>query len=261
MSHSSNIKPGLVSVSFRKLNPPLIVDLCKKCSLVGIEWGGDVHVPHGDFETARRVGELTRGNGLEVAAYGSYYRVGASERDGLPFEKVLETAIHLQAPLIRVWAGVKASADADEAYANWIIGESDRIAGVAAKAGVKVAYEYHANTLTDSLLSTANLLAKARHPNLYYLWQPSNGKAVSYNLQALTAVLPRLENIHVFHWWPDSSVRHALSVGEADWKEYFGVLRQDGGARYALLEFVKDNEPEQLQADALTLHRLLSGDI
>ncbi|MDR0533702.1 MAG: sugar phosphate isomerase/epimerase [Verrucomicrobiales bacterium] len=257
MATPGKIKPGLVSVSFRKLNPPQLVQLCKKASLRGIEWGGDLHVPHGDFEMARRVGELTRDSGLEVAAYGSYYRVGSSERDGLAFEKVLETAIHLQAPLIRVWAGVKASADADEAYVNWVIEESQRIAALAQQAGVKVAYEYHADTLTDSLLSTVTLNEQARHPNLFFLWQPANGKAVAYNLQTLNTVLPRLQNVHVFHWWPDASVRHPLTTGEKDWQEYFKVLHNDDAERYALLEFVKGDEPEQLLQDAATLHRLL----
>jgi len=247
------IKSGLVSVSFRKLNPPQVVQLCKKASLRGIEWGGDLHVPHGDFEMARRVGQLTRDSGLEVAAYGSYYRVGASERDGLPFEKVLETAIHLQAPQIRVWAGVKASDAADQAYVNWVIEESLRIAGLAQQAGIKVAYEYHADTLTDSLLSTVTLNEKARHPNLFFNWQPANGKAVSYNLQTLNVVLPRLQYIHVFHWWPDASVRHPLKTGEKDWQEYIEVLRKDDTERYALLEFVKDDEPEQLLRDAAVL--------
>ncbi len=258
MDAANHIIPGLVSVTLRKLNPPQIVALCRRAGLSAIEWGGDVHVPHGDFDMARRVGELTRENGLEVAAYGSYYRVGGSERDGLPFGKVLETAVNLQAPLIRVWAGVKASADADGAYVNWVAEEAERIASLAAAAGVRVAFEHHAGTLTDSLSSTAALLEKARHPNLFFLWQPANGRPVSHNLQTLRAVLPRLANVHVFHWWPDATVRHPLTVGEADWREYLQVLRQDGQRRCALLEFVKDDEPEQLVQDAATLRQWLS---
>jgi sugar phosphate isomerase/epimerase len=257
VDHDATIKPGLVSVTLRKLSPPQIVALCQQAALTGIEWGGDLHVPHGDLAVARRVHDLTVSAGLEIAAYGSYYRVGISERDGLPFEKVLATAVQLQAPLVRVWAGAKASADADEAYVGWVIDELERVAGLAAAAGIKVACEYHAGTLTDSLRSTAVLLEKARHPNLWFLWQPANGQPVSYNLQTLGLVLPRLANAHVFHWWPDASTRHPLTAGEADWREYLQILRQAGGSRYALLEFVKDDEPGQLLRDAATLRQWL----
>jgi 3-dehydroshikimate dehydratase len=46
------IHPGLVSVTFRKLTPVEVAGLVKKGGLKSIEWGGDIHVPHGDL--ARR---------------------------------------------------------------------------------------------------------------------------------------------------------------------------------------------------------------
>ena len=48
------IHTGLVSVTFRKLEPAEIVDLVKQAGLQGIEWGGDIHVPHGDIQRAKR---------------------------------------------------------------------------------------------------------------------------------------------------------------------------------------------------------------
>ena len=66
---------GLVSISFRDLSVEQIIDLCKKNGLKSVEWGGDIHVPHGDTERAKRVYELCENNGISVAAYGSYYRV------------------------------------------------------------------------------------------------------------------------------------------------------------------------------------------
>ena len=67
------IQPGLVSVTFRKLTPAEIVALVKQAGLKGIEWGGDLHVPHGDLVRAREVRELTHEGGLGVAACGSGY--------------------------------------------------------------------------------------------------------------------------------------------------------------------------------------------
>ena len=41
---------GLVSVTFRDKTPAEIVSEVKKAGLDAIEWGGDVHVPHGDVK-------------------------------------------------------------------------------------------------------------------------------------------------------------------------------------------------------------------
>ncbi|MHC4505194.1 MAG: sugar phosphate isomerase/epimerase family protein, partial [Planctomycetota bacterium] len=108
------IRSGLTSITFRKLSPEEIVRLTAEAGLDGIEWGGDVHVPPGEVDTARRVASMTSEAGLAVSSYGSYYRVGHDE-PGL-FAPVLETAIALGAPIIRVWAGRVASREADEAY-------------------------------------------------------------------------------------------------------------------------------------------------
>jgi len=105
------IHSGLVSITFRSLSPLEIIELVLKAGLKGIEWGADVHVPHGDLKRAREVRKLTADAGLSVAACGSYYRVGVSEAQGLAFENVLETAVALKAPTVRVWAGDKGSQD------------------------------------------------------------------------------------------------------------------------------------------------------
>jgi hypothetical protein len=193
---------------------------------------------------ARRVGKLTVSAGLAVAGYASYYRVGASERSGLAFEKVLETAAHLQASFIRVWAGIKPSADTDEAYANWIIDEAGRIAELAAAADLKIACECHAGTLTDSLPTIANLLKKVQHPNWYFLWQPAEEKALSHNLQTLTMTLPRLANVHV--------------RPSPDWRKYFTLLRPNPTPRYALLEFIQGHDPAQLPSAVQTVRAWLT---
>jgi len=79
------IHPGLVSVTFRHLSAKNVVDLAVQAGLTGIEWGGDKHVPHGDLKIAKQVREYSIKAGLEVTAYGSYYRVGSSEKKNLHF--------------------------------------------------------------------------------------------------------------------------------------------------------------------------------
>jgi len=107
------IKGGLVSVTFRKLSPQEIISLMKKTSLKAIEWGGDIHVPHGDTNKAKQVAALTEDAGLDCVAYGSYYRAGVSEEEGLSFNAVVDSALALKAPTVRIWIGKKGSADAE----------------------------------------------------------------------------------------------------------------------------------------------------
>src|SRR4051812_3410864 len=142
----NQLRTGLVSITFRALPPERVVELVRQAKLDAIEWGGDVHVPHGDVARAREVRTMTLDAGLAVAAYGSYYRAAVSESDGPPFARVLESAVQLAAPTIRVWAGNRASADASADDRQRVADDLRRIADLAAAANVTVSLEYHANT-------------------------------------------------------------------------------------------------------------------
>src|SRR5690625_3600330 len=98
-------KTGLCSVTIRNLSVEEVIGLVTITGLDGIEWGGDVHVPPGNIEQASAVAKLTEENNLDVISYGSYYRVGESKNNKASFKQILETAVHLKAPAIRVWAG------------------------------------------------------------------------------------------------------------------------------------------------------------
>lgn len=258
----STLATGLVSVTFRQLTPTQIIDLVVQAGLTGIEWGGDVHVPHGDEVRAREVRQQTLAAGLQVAAYGSYYRVGHA--DSGPFDAVLATAVALGAPVIRVWAGKQGSATADEADWDTVVADSVRIAELAAQAGIPVAYEFHRNTLTDSYEAAQQLLARAAHSNLFTYWQPPWHATVAENLVGISQLAPWLQHIHIFHWrWQDGT-RLPLAAGEADWLAYLSQIQtidspHAGQQRFAMLEFVVDDAPAQFLRDAQTLQRWLSA--
>ena len=252
------LTPGLVSITFRKLAPVQVIELVQRAGLKSIEWGGDIHVPHGDLERAKEVRRQTEAAGLEVAAYGSYYRLGKSAHEGLEFTDVLNSAVALGASRIRVWAGAKPSAEADEAYRSEIASEAIRIAGQAAAAGVGIAYEYHANTLTDTNESAQELLDRTDHPNITTLWQPPGDQSAEYCLEGLKAVLPRISNVHVFDWWPTNKDRNLLEAGTERWKPYLDTIRSTGRDHHLLIEFVKDDDPENFLADAATLRRWIA---
>lgn len=251
------IHPGLVSVTFRKLAPAEIIALVRQAGLHGIEWGGDIHVPHGNISRARETREMTRGAGLCVAAYGSYYKAGQSEEAGLSFTRVLETAIELGAPTIRVWAGAVGSAVAGMEQRAAVAQDLRRIAAQSAAAGVKVTLEFHNGTLTDTAEATGRLLREVDHSNLSTCWQPPVELDVAGCLAGLSDLLPQLENLHVFQWRQATTERLALSVGEEAWQRYFATAATKAGDRYALLEFVEHDEPECFLRDAAVLREWL----
>ncbi len=248
--------PGLVSVTFRQLAPRELTELAASSGLRSIEWGGDIHVPPDNPANAREVAALTAAAGLQTAAYGSYYRCVTADGDLPEFEPILETAVALDAPKIRVWAGSVGSEDVDDRGLQVLADRLRVAAEMAGKSGVGIALEFHGGTYTDTTASTLRLLDAVDHPNLDTLWQTPRGMAAPECLSSLEACLQRASNLHVFHWALDGE-RLALADGLDDWREYLALLNKDGKDRHLLLEFVTDNAPALLPREAATLRRLI----
>ena len=265
--------PGLVSISFRDLSVEAIVHLCVENGLRTVEWGGDVHVPHGAIHRAREAGRLSGEYGLEIAAYGSYYRFedilspAEGRRPEKPqFSEVLESAAALGAPRIRVWAGDAGSRETSPENRSRIIEAARRCGDSAAGRGIELCFEYHEGTLTDTPDSARSLLEEIDHPNVFTFWQPRHYLSRRENAAALKAVLPWVRNVHIFHWGPEGFTdRRALEGCREDIRSYCRILAEgsensrggEGGergeARAVLLEFVKDDSPEALRGDAAAL--------
>jgi 3-dehydroshikimate dehydratase len=194
------IKIGLCSVTFRKLSVEQVIDLCLQAGLEGIEWGGDIHVPSGNDARAAEVAALTEQANLDIVSYGSYYRLGPDEKEDVPFEDVLKTAVRLKAPAVRVWAGGKGSEETSEKERAEIVRDGQRIAALAEQKGVTVNIEYHGNTLTDTPASADRLMKEIDHPNMRLYWQPAVGESVDRRTDSIRQVLPWLTHVHVFHW-------------------------------------------------------------
>lgn len=253
------IHTGLVSITFRKLSLSEIVNLVAKAKLQSIEWGGDIHVPHGNIQKAKEAYQLTTDAGLNVACYGSYYKAGEQASGKDSFKSILDTAIALHAPIIRVWAGSKSSADADTKYRQTVINDSIRIAELAAEANIKISYEYHNNTLTDEPESVRMLIQEAKHPNIYFHWQPNQNRTSKNALLELQTILPHLAAIHVFKWKNSGNelIRQPLEDGITKWRQYLNIANSKNKTIDAMLEFVKDDSPEQFLQDAATLKKCL----
>lgn len=255
------LRPGLVSVTYRALAPREIVSACVQSQLEGIEWGGDVHAPPDDLKNARQVGAMTRDAGLAVAAYGSYYRC-----DDTPFEPILETALALGAPVVRVWAGKTDAKDAQAADWQRVSEQLRRACELAHGAGVQVATEFHGGTLTATGASARRLLDEVGD-GLRTLWQPLRigdnfDRMIPENLVELGAVAASLSHVHVYEWANDENgKRQRLALQNSEqWPRYVEALDKIGGERWLLLEFVPDDAANVLTREAAALREFI-GDL
>ncbi|MGF1723042.1 sugar phosphate isomerase/epimerase [Vibrio kyushuensis] len=254
------IKSGICSVTFRAKTVEEVVELTSKAGLKGIEWGADTHVPVGDLKNAERVGQLTRDAGLSVASYGSYLftydKAGDAPGD---CKELVETAAALGAPVIRIWAGAFDLEKTPE-YFNLVVQHSQRLADIAQDAGIRIAYEFHRYTFTETLDGTLKLLDAVDHPNIYTYWQPQFGASLDEHLQQIDALKEKLIHLHVFHWDnPPEFTQYPLADGESYWPTCFSAADEDDTERFAMLEFVRNGDPEQFFADAATLKKWLES--
>jgi Sugar phosphate isomerases/epimerases len=251
----NGLRPGICSVTYRALTPEAAAELAATSGLRAIEWGADVHAPPDDPDRLALVRETTRERGLAIASYGSYFRAGPHGPE--EFAPVLAAAVTLGASRIRIWAGTLGSAQAARDDVDAVVVRTRAAARQAADHGIDLGYEFHRNTLTDSVESTLALLDAVDEPNVSTYWQPPVGAGTDEAVAGLTALRERVCALHVFSWWPDTQ-RLPLSAREDLWRRAFAVAAGTGRPMDALLEFVPDDDPDLLGSESATLNELIA---
>lgn len=247
-------KTGLTSVTFRKKTCEEVIAIAKENNLDGIEWGGDIHVPCGDIENAKRVGEMTRAAGLEVFSYGSYYWAG---KDG--FDTVCQTAVALGASVVRIWSSHKPSCECtDEDYEN-VASKLRKVSDIAAKYDITVCMEFHNGTINDTGASSAKLLDLVNRENIRTYWQPLY--EFEDNTRDIAALGEYVVNLHVYNWSYGKegrpTVRKLLSDNAEDWKSYIKTMRSHNCAHNYIIEFCLQDSDETFKADAEFLNNCI----
>jgi 3-dehydroshikimate dehydratase len=248
MNTTHPLIPGLVSITFRTLTPAEIIALVRKAGLRSIEWGADIHVKPGERATAKEVGERTREAGLQVASYGSYYHAGSD--DPAAFDPILDGAVALGAPRIRVWSGRVDAAQATESHRQRVVEDLRRIVALAGARDIRIAAEFHSGTLSSTAESARGLLAAV--PGLDSYWQVRVGAAPEEALADIALLAPGLCHAHVFHW-QSIPERLPLADGAPTWRRYVQALAAVGRPLHVQIEYVKDDQPAQFLADAAAL--------
>jgi 3-dehydroshikimate dehydratase len=243
---------GLCSVTLRDHSALDVLALASRAGLEAIEWGADRHVPPDDPRQAAAIGRRTADAGLDCSSYGSYlFAPSAPAQD---IEAVLDTALALGAPNVRVWTDRVGPAP-DPSVREAIQAQVAFIAGLAADRGLTVSLEFHPGTLTETAASTLALLDAVDARNLFSYWQPPVGLPVPELLASWRAVRHRTSHLHVFRWRAVDD-RQPLEEGADLWPSVLAEPPDAAGwpgPRVAFLEFVLGDDPVQVEADAAVL--------
>jgi sugar phosphate isomerase/epimerase len=250
------IAPGLCSITFRALPADDLLDLAVRAGVQGIEWGADLHAPPGGGAAVAALGARTRDAGLAVVSYGSYLGMAPSTDDQV--EAVLDSTEALGAPMVRIWAEFGVTPDSPAEERRRVREHTAALVERIAARGLTATLEFHPGTLTETAWSTNELLEAIGRTELRSHWQPDPALAPETALDELAAVAPRLAHLHVFTWGPAGiDDRRPLADGVALWPAALVLAQRDGdaivGGRYALCEYVRDDDPEQFVADVRAL--------
>ncbi|MBR1969786.1 MAG: sugar phosphate isomerase/epimerase [Clostridia bacterium] len=246
------MKLGMTSLTLRECEIENVIKHAKEAGLKGIEWGVcEKHVSLDNNNNVEKIKRLSKESGIEIFSLGSYCYMEKIEE----CEKNIKTAILLNAPVIRVWAGVKAPSDCDDAYIKTIVSNTRYMADIAKEHGIKIGFEYHNHSLTENAESAINLIKKIDRENVGLYWQPNHILSVMENIKERKAVLPYcVGNLHIQNFTPEEGYKALEEISDA-LSLYFGDIKNEN--YNLMIEFVKDNTPENLIKDAKQLKKCL----
>ena len=256
------IRAGLCSVTFRNLSSSQVIFACVENGLQTIEWGGDIHCPHGDTLVATSLRRSCKDAGIDIPSYGSYFRMDP-ECAQPDFRHVLDSALALGVSTIRVWAGRRSSLQMDESYRHRLVEEIRRIGSLAESAGCSIGIEYHRHTATDTNSHAMQLLAEVQHPAVKVYWQPRELTPVHERIEGLRMIRQWLCHLHVFNWVGTPVQRRPLGEAVGEWEQYLSEAIKEGLDQgiCAYLEFVPGDSLDSLRVEAQSLKALLKRTI
>ncbi len=240
---------GLVSVSFRSLEPKQIAELCRESELDYIEWGSDVHAPCSDTTRICEIVELQNVFGLKCSSYGTYFRIGVNDVSEL--YGYVDAAKTLGTDILRLWCGDKNYTDMTPDERDYIISESKKAAKIAEECGVTLCMECHNKTFTNCLEGALELMESVDSPHFQMYWQPNQFRTLDENLEYAEKIAKYVKVIHVFNW--EGKNKYPLCEAVEIWQKYLSFF---DGSQMLLLEFMPDGNPESLGSEAEALKEI-----
>lgn len=246
------MKIGMTSLTLRNESIENVIKYAKEAGIDGIEWGvSESHVVLGDEKSVQKIKELSDKYSVEIFSLGAYCRMlDKDECDG-----VIEAAAALNAPVIRIWAGDKSPSDCSEEYIDTIVQNTVYMAEKAQKYNIRLGFEYHKNTLTETAESAIALIKRINRENVRLYWQAMCEYSKEENLIARNKVLPYcVGNIHIQNYTAEEGYKLIEEIFENIYLYFNDIKNEDYNV---MIEFVKDGSVENLKRDAVTLRSVI----
>lgn len=219
------IRIGLSSSAFLTLGARDVIAAAAESGVDAIEWAGGIHIPQGDTEAASGAMMGTLRAGLTTASYAPLYRAEPGGELGLRFESVLETALRLQAPIVRIFFGGDSAACREREGRALLAAEARRLGDRAARQGVTVCLSLGRNTCMDRYRSAIELVAEIDHPFVRLAWEALPGGAAGECSSALEEAGSSVAMLLVRRIARDGSVG-SLREEEADWRRRLAAFKK-----------------------------------
>lgn len=242
---------GLVSVSFRGLEPKEIIKLCRANDLGLIEWGSDVHAPCDNIPRLEEIVALQKEYGIRCSSYGTYFRIGV--HDTRELDAYIKAAKMLGTTVLRLWCGEKNYEDLNAEEREFIISESKEAAKIAEDADVTLCMECHNKTFTNCIDGAIELMEAVNSQAFRMYWQPNQYRSVDVNIEYAQKISKYTKVIHAFNW--EGKKKYPLSGAVEIWTKYLSYF---DGSQKLLLEFMPDGKPESLGSETESLRRIRS---
>lgn len=246
------MKIGMTSLTFRNESVETVLKYASQAGISGIEWGvSDGHMILCDGERAKEIKALSEKYNIEIFSLGSYCKMENRE----DCDKTLETAFLLGAPVIRVWAGTKPPCKCDKEYIRMIADNTIYMAKKAQKLNIRIGFEYHQNTLTETSESAAKLIELVGMKNVGLYWQPLHSSNLEDNLKARKAAIPLLVgNLHIHNYSIEKGYQPLSEIKEILHMYYDDIKNEPYNL---LIEFVKDSDLNIFVEDVNTLKEVV----
>lgn len=182
------IRLGLSSQAFPILSTAEVSGLAAKAGLEGVEWTAESHLMPGDSGASSTLLMETLMARLTIASYAALYRVLPGAEAGLAFESLLGTAMAIQSPILRIYAGSKPWTKMQTGDRKALAAELLRLGALAGEKGVTVALTLSRGTALEDYRCAEELFSEVDHAFIRVAWEPLPGIAA----EAADAALGRL---------------------------------------------------------------------
>lgn len=240
----------LCTISYREKLLESALEAAQQGGFSAIElWGREPHISEEyDESRVRGVRRMVEERGLNLAVFGSYLRLGATQNrdDNVGLASTLHTAHGLRVPLVRVWASDVGSAQASESVWERTVEEAREACDRAAKMNALFAAEMHDDTLADTGASARELVERVGRANFRLNFQVGNFDHED-QLSRLQLVLPFVVHVHCQNFRPGGAgsggkyIRCQLADGMVDYAPLVATLRGQGYAGCLAVEFAADD--------------------